>query len=258
MVSHMNKNLSVIIAEDKTFDRKKLELFANQLGLKVVSSVGSGEWLIDDFNKFVPELVFLDIDLAGIDGLTAYKKILEQGHSPYLIMVSGSQDSKLILKGFQMNCIDFVSKPVTIERLTEAVNKARVIIEKDLLLANPAPVKIIQIKSHYRTYLINENKLIYAHKIKGGHKTIVYVEGEQESGVETTHSITDIQEQCSNIIFSPNQSNLINVNYIKNVYASENFFGTYIIKLQYKDIEVELPRRKRKEFELLYSQAASQ
>lgn len=254
----MNRQLSVIIAEDKPFDRKKLELFSHQLGLKVVSSVGTGEWLVDDFNKFVPELVFLDIDLVGIDGLTAYKKILEQGHSPYLIMVSGSLDSKLILKGFQMNCLDFVSKPVTLERLTEAVDKARCTFEKDLLLANAMPVKIIQIKSNYRTYLINENKLIYAHKIKGGHKTIVYVEGEKECGVETTYSLADIHEQCSNIIFSPNQSNLINVNYIKNVYASESFLGTYIIKLQYKDIEVELPRRKRKEFELLYSRAAAQ
>jgi DNA-binding LytR/AlgR family response regulator len=251
----MNRQLSVIIAEDKPFDRKKLELFANQIGLKVVSSVGTGEWLIDDYNKFVPELVFLDIDLEGIDGLTAYKKILEQGHSPYLIMVSGSQDSKLILTGFEVNCLDFVTKPVTLERLTEAVDKARKTIEKDLLSARAMPSKIIQIKSNYRTYLINENKLIYAHKIKGGHKSIVYVEGEKDSGVETTHSLTEIQEQCTNIIFSPNQSSLININYIKNVFASEYFLGTYIIKLLYKDIEVELPRRKRKEFEALYTGA---
>jgi DNA-binding LytR/AlgR family response regulator len=248
----MNRQLSVIIAEDKPYDRQKLELFSNQLGLKVISSVGSGEWLIDDYNKFQPELVFLDIDLTGMDGLTAYKKILEQGHSPYLIMVSGSQDSNLILAGFKMNCLDFITKPVTLERLAEAVEKARITLEKDLLLANTQPSKIIQIKSNYRTFFINETKLVYAHKIKGGHKSIVYVDGEKESGVETTYSLTEIYEQCSTIIYSPNQSNLVNINYIKNVFASSHFFGTYIIKLVYKDIEIELPRRKKREFEELY------
>ncbi|MEW9698626.1 LytR/AlgR family response regulator transcription factor [Paenibacillus sp. SI8] len=249
----MERVLTVIIAEDKLFDRQKLELFANQLGLKVVSAIGSGEWLIDDCVKYKPDLIFLDIGLNGTDGLTAYKRVLEKGLSSYLIVVSGTQDSTLILAGFKMNCVDFVTKPVTYKRLSEAVEKAKATIEKDLLISTAIPSKIIQIKSKYHTIFLNENKLIYAHKVKGQHKSIVYVEGEEESGVETSASLKDIHDQCSEFIFSPNQSTLINVNYIKKVFASDNFLDSYIIKLDYKDTEIDLPRRKRKEFEQLYA-----
>ncbi|WP_206704665.1 hypothetical protein [Paenibacillus alvei] len=47
----------------------------------------------------------------------------------------------------------------------------------------------------------------------------------------------------------PNQSNLIKVNFIKKVFASESTFRNYIIKLLYKDVEIDLTRCKRKVFE---------
>lgn len=248
----MNRGLTAIIAEDKPHDRKNLELYAHDIGLKVLSSVASGEWLIDECIKFKPDLVFLNLGLNGTDGLSAYKKILEHGIKPYLIVVSGTTDSNLILAGLKMNCIDVVRKPVNFERLSEAVEKVKLAAEKDLLLSKTVPGRIIRLKSNYRTIFINENNLIYAHKLKGAHKTLVYISGENEEGVETTTTLTEILSQCSKMIFMPNQSNLVNINYVKKVFASEKTLGTYIVKLQYNDVEIDLTRRKRKVFEELY------
>ncbi|BFH10898.1 response regulator [Paenibacillus melissococcoides] len=248
----MYRALTVIIAEDKPLERQNLEDYTNQLGWKVVSSVGSGEWLLDDCIKYEPDIVFLDVDLNGTDGIAAYKSILDHGLKPYLIMVSDLFDSDLILAGLDMNCVDFLTRPISYERFMEAAEKATVLVEKDLFFSRSVPGNIIKIKSNYRTFFMNENNFIYAHKVKGEHKAIVYAEGIKESGVETTTSLTDIQSQCSDFIFAPNRSNLINVNYIKSVFASDKFSGTYIIKLGYKDIEIDLTRRKRKEFEQLF------
>jgi DNA-binding LytR/AlgR family response regulator len=250
----MNRSLSVIIAEDKPFDRELLEKYAGQLGLKVVSSLGSGELLIEDAIKYVPDLLFLDIGLSGsIDGLTAFKRILENGQSPYLILVSGTTDVQLILDGVSMNCIDFVTKPVTFDRLKSAVENAKTIIRKDLPVSKAVSGKIIQIKSNYRTIFINENKLIYAQKLKSERKSVIFVEGESEYGIETKASLSEIQSQCSEFIFSPNQSNLINVNYIKKVFARVRLLSTYVIQLDHNNVEIELSRRRRKEFEHQYS-----
>lgn len=38
----------------------------------------------------------------------AYKRLMEKGINPYLILVSGTQDYSLVLAGLEMNCIDFV------------------------------------------------------------------------------------------------------------------------------------------------------
>jgi DNA-binding LytR/AlgR family response regulator len=247
----LNK-LTVVIAEDQEIDRLKLEHFANELDLKVLSSTGTGEWFVEDCLKFHPDLVFLDIGLQGLDGISAYKKLLESGQIPYLIMVSGTQDHSLVLAGLEMNCIDFVTKPVTLDRLGAAVKKANTMIEKDRAYSVITPGKILKVKSNYRTYFINEDKLIYAQKLKGEHKTIIYVEGENESGIETSASLADIQSQCSEYIFTPNKSNLVNIKHIKSIYASYQFLGTYVIKLSYNDVEIDLSRRKKKQFEQLY------
>jgi DNA-binding NarL/FixJ family response regulator len=250
----MNRPLTVIIAEDKPQDREKMEQYAHDMGLKVLSSVASGEWLIDDCIRYKPDIVFLNVGLYGTDGLSAYERILQYGVKPYLLMVSGTQDSSVILAGLKMNCIDFISKPVSLERLSEAVEKVRRVAEKDILFSKAIPGRIIQVKSSYRTVFINENNLIYAHKLKGAHKTVVYVDGELEEPFETTTSLTEILSQCSQMIFMPNQSNLINVNFIKKVFASDRTLGNYIIKLLYNDVEIELTRRKRKMFEQSYNQ----
>lgn len=61
----MNRQLSVVIAEDHDIVRTMLEDFANRLDLKVMSSSGSGEWFEEDCRKYSPDLVFLDIGLNG-------------------------------------------------------------------------------------------------------------------------------------------------------------------------------------------------
>lgn len=250
----MEKKLTLIIAESQSFDRRTLELYAERMNLKVVSSLGSGKWLIEDCLRLKPDLVFLDFNLKGIDGVTAYKNILEQGLNPYLIIVSGTEDYSLVLAGLELNCLDYVTKPITFARLYTAVEKARLLIKKDIHFTNKPSGKIIRIKSNSRSVFIHEDRLIYAQKIKGVHKTILYVEGEKETGIETTASLIEIQSQCSKIIYAPNQSNLINLNYIHSMFASYDTLGNYAIRLTFNDIDISLARRKKKEFEQIFAE----
>ncbi len=248
----MNTPLTVIIAEDNTDDRERIEEYAHYMGLKVLSSVASGEWLVDDCVRYKPDIVFLNVGLNGTDRLLAFEKIIEHGIKPYLIMITSSHDLSIILAGLRLECLDFLSKPVSLDRLSEAVDKVRKAVERDLLISKSIPGRIIQLKSNYKAVFINENNLIYAHKLKGAHKTMIYIEGELDGGLETTTSLTEIQKQCSEIIFMPNQSNLINVNFIQKVFASERTLGNYIIRLLHNDVEIDLTRRKKKIFEEIY------
>ncbi|MDN4067627.1 response regulator [Paenibacillus vini] len=242
--------LTAIVVGDENQDRDILEQYARHMGLIILSTVASEKWLIEDCLRYEPDIVFLDINFNA-NNLDAYEKVLQHGLKPHLILISTMEDSSLILAGLKLNCIDFVIKPFSYTRLLEAVEKVRRSIEKDLLISKALPARIIQVKSNYRTVFINENNLIYAHKLKNTHKTFLYVDGERESGIETSLSLAQIQSQCSQIIFMPNQSNLVNIQYIRRVFASENNLGTYIIKLD-NDVEIDLSRRKRKSLEQLF------
>ncbi|MEK8130630.1 LytTR family DNA-binding domain-containing protein [Paenibacillus filicis] len=249
----MSRALTVVIAEDQEPDREKLVLYAKRLGLHVLSSVGSGKWFVEDCLSFKPDLVLMDIGLAEVDGITAYKRLAELGVTPYLILVSGTTDSSLLLAGYELNVVGFVTKPVTFERLSAVVGKAVKAFERDLAFTEAlADTRIIEIKSNHKPIFINENKLIYAERYKAERKVKIYVAGEDP--IVTRSSLAEIQVQCSEQIFHPNKSQLVNLNYIDSVYASVEFFGTYTIKLTYGHTEIDLSRRKRKEFERLYSQ----
>lgn len=249
----MKRKLTVIIAEDNPFDRNKIELYAHELNLKVVSTVASGEWLIEDCVKYEPDIVLLNIGLNGTDGISAFRRVKEKGIKTHLIMVTGSQDVKLILEAINLNCIDFIHKPLELNRLSIAIGKVRDLIEKELLISKSAPAKILKITSKHKHLYLNERNLIYAEKLKNTHKTVLYLDGEeQNTGVETKMSLSEIQAQCSEWIFAPNQSNLVNMNYIHKVYASEKYMGRYVIRLHFTDTEIDLTRRNRRKFDELY------
>lgn len=249
----MNMQLTAIIAEYKPLDRELLARYAHDLGIKVVAKVASGEWLIDECEKYEPDICFLNISLSGIDGLSAYKILKERGINPYIVLVTSNMDSELLLRGLKMNCLDILNKPIKYDQLTEVVNKAMELVERDLLISKSTPGRIIKIRSLHKTLYVNENNLIYAHKVKREHKSLVFIEGISESGIETTTTLTYILKQSSENIFLPNPSNLINLKYIQSVYASDKYMGTYIVKLIYKDVEIELSRRKKKEFDQLFA-----
>ncbi|MEF3304163.1 LytR/AlgR family response regulator transcription factor [Paenibacillus sp. GYB003] len=246
----MARALNVIIAEDQEPDREKLVLYSKKLGLNVLSSVGSGRWFKEDCIKYKPDLVLLDIGLAEQDGVSAFKELVDMGISPYLIMVSGSNDPAHLLAGYELSCLSYVTKPVTFDRLSSAVEKARQMFDRDLAASNPIETKIIEIKSNHKPIFINENRLIYAERSKIERKVHVFVWNHEP--IISNSTLSELYAQCSDNIFFPNKSQIVNLNYIDSVYASLDFFGTYKIKLNFQSVEIDLSRRKRKEFESVY------
>tara|TARA_R110000787_G_scaffold211281_3_gene321140 strand:- start:87618 stop:88250 length:633 start_codon:yes stop_codon:yes gene_type:complete len=81
-----------------------------------------------DFLRAVSSLpmgcVLLDLRLPNMDGLSVQRKLIEMGiHLPVIIM-TGYGDVPLAVKAMQMHAVDFLEKPISIERLLEAVERA--------------------------------------------------------------------------------------------------------------------------------------
>ncbi|MFS0874032.1 LytR/AlgR family response regulator transcription factor [Paenibacillus xylanilyticus] len=244
----LKKNLTAIIAEDNINDREKMEKYAKGLGITILCSVASGEWLIDECVFYKPDVVFLKNDLNGTPGLTAFEKLMDYGITmPYLIIFADKLNAELMLAGLQLDCLYFLNKPLKLNQMSKAIHKVRIAMERDLRIANGSPGRIIHLRSNYKTFYVNELNLIYAHKLKGAHRTIVFIDG-NENEITTSSSLKEILSQCSNSLIMPNQSNIINMKYVKQVYASEMSLGNYIIQL-HNNIEIDLPRRNRRMFE---------
>ncbi len=65
-----------------------------------------------------PDLLFLDVDLNGLTSLDLLKTI---GYQPMVIFITSHTD--FAIKAFELNAVDYLLKPISLERLTKAIEK---------------------------------------------------------------------------------------------------------------------------------------
>lgn len=113
--------MKALIVDDERLARKELmKLLEDHSSIEVVGEAANAdeaEKLIEDLN---PELLFLDIQMPGRTGF----QLLESLDSAPLVIFTTAYD-EFAIKGFEVNALDYLLKPITSERLSEAVHKVQ-------------------------------------------------------------------------------------------------------------------------------------
>ncbi len=123
--------MKALIVDDERLARKELmKLLEEHPSIEVVgeaTNADEAEKMIEELN---PELLFLDIQMPGRTGF----QLLESLDSAPLVVFTTAYD-EFALKAFAVNALDYLLKPITAERLSEAVHK---ILEKERVKAGRA------------------------------------------------------------------------------------------------------------------------
>ena len=167
-----------------------------------------------------PDLVFLDVQMPGLNGLGVIRKLQEKG-VPLPHFVLATAYDHYAVDAFRFEAMDYLLKPIDKERLKLTVDRARRAILEG---ARPAPhseppaprphrTKLL-VKSHNRNFIIDANDMIYA-TIQDGLITIVATNIEGQSNYRT---IEELQSNLDPEIFwRVHRSYLVNINRIKEV-----------------------------------------
>lgn len=117
------KGLSIYIVEDDAFQAFILEKMINRLGYDVVGKSTTGEEAVLQAVQLKPDIIFMDISLAGdMDGIDTAISIQEQ-ISTKIIYVTGNSDEHHRKRAEATVFSDFLSKPVTKDILEHALKK---------------------------------------------------------------------------------------------------------------------------------------
>lgn len=115
-------SLSAIIIDDNTGDindlSRKLKRYCPQIEL--VAQCSSSALGIMKIRECRPEIVFLDVQMPGMDGFEMLKKL--NNYDFTLIFVTAYE--RFAIRAFQVNALDYIVKPVLPESLKNAVLKA--------------------------------------------------------------------------------------------------------------------------------------
>ena len=115
--------MRVLIVDDEPLARARLAaLLGECAAVEVVGSVGDGETALGAINQLQPDLLLLDVNMPGLDG-TALAQRLGDRARPQVIFCTAYEAHAL--KAFELGAIDYLLKPVRLERLREALQRAQ-------------------------------------------------------------------------------------------------------------------------------------
>ena len=116
--------MHVVIVDDEPLARARLrELLAEQPGVTVVAEAGDGHAALHACAEHQPDLVLLDIQMPGIDGLETARHLAAFEPRPAVVFCTAFDAHAL--SAFDAQAIDYLVKPVRPERLAAAIERVR-------------------------------------------------------------------------------------------------------------------------------------
>jgi two-component system LytT family response regulator len=124
----MLATLRVLIVDDEPLARDCMRLaLRDAAGVTIVAECGDGASAVDAIRRHSPDVVFLDVQMPGLDGFGVLERI-DSGTIPVVVFVTAF-DSHAI-RAFEVNALDYVLKPFPDERLLAALDRARTTIHE--------------------------------------------------------------------------------------------------------------------------------
>ena len=117
--------LRVLVADDEPIARRRLkDLLSAIPGVRLVAECANGLSALDAIDSTTPDLVLLDIQMPGRDGLSLAEILLERESGvPVIVFVTAHAEHAV--RAFDVRAADYLLKPFHADRLSVAVDRAR-------------------------------------------------------------------------------------------------------------------------------------
>lgn len=115
--------MRVLIADDEFLARARLEvLLRDCAGAELVASVGNAREVLAALPQHRPEVLLLDIEMPGVDGLALAERLGRMAPPPQVVFCTAY--AQHAMRAYELKAADYLLKPVRLERLREALDRA--------------------------------------------------------------------------------------------------------------------------------------
>lgn len=238
---------AIIIDDIDAIRSKNIALITEHCpNVAIIAEADSVETGVEVIKKYLPDLVFLDVEMADGTGFDLLQQLMPINFK--VIFITAYQE--FAMKAFRFSAIDFLLKPIDPDDLTEAVKKAEQSLNKEILelqfstlfanIERPKNLQKLILKTAEKIFSVNVQDIIRCESDKN--YTTFYLINGQKLLVSTT-----MKEYETMLVpmgfFRSHQSHLINMLYFDHYVKGD---GNAIVM---KDkIAVPLAIRKKEEF----------
>ena len=255
--------LSAVIVDDEQLARDELAFLLKSVGdVNVVAQGKNGVEAVSLVREHSPDLLFLDVQMPGLDGFGVIKKLLDK-KVPLPRIVFATAFDQYAVKAFEVNAVDYLLKPFDKKRVAQSVQRARQKTESqsgptdriETLMRmvesqKPHTAKIL-LKAAGRLFLVDQKDICYA-SIEDG---VISVVTGGANGMEGQSNCRTLEELLSNLdpnlFWRAHRSYLVNINRIKEVVPW--FKSSYQLRMDdKKQTEIPVSRAQTKRLRELF------
>lgn len=224
-------SLSAVIVDDEQLARDELAYLLQSIGdVDVLAQGKNGVEGVNLIKEYNPDLVFLDVQMPGLDGFGVIKKLIDRKVALPQVIFTTAFDQYAV-KAFEVDAVDYVLKPYDKKRIAQAIEKAKKNLESsepasgdqriDALVkmleqkqTAPAGQSKILLKANGRMFLVDQKDICFA-SIEDGVITVVAANMEGQSNCRTLEELLESLDQSA--FWRAHRSFLVNINRIKEV-----------------------------------------
>lgn len=119
----MNDVLRVLIVDDEELGRDVLRVRIEDMpDIEIIGEAADGRSAVEEILRLRPDLVFLDVQMPGMDGLEVLETVARE-YLPAVVLVTAHDDHAI--RAFELHALDYLLKPVSMKRLVAALDRAR-------------------------------------------------------------------------------------------------------------------------------------
>jgi two-component system response regulator LytT len=244
--------IGALIVDDEQPARDELAFLLKSFSdIEVLGQGKNGPEAVTMIRDLEPQLVFLDVQMPGLDGFGVIKKLLEKKVRLPLFVFATAYDHYAV-HAFEVNAIDYLLKPIARSRLEKAIGKVQRMIETadmthqkldklvQMVEERPAVAQRskLMVKSAGRLLLVDSDDVIFASVVDG----VISIVTKDLEGHSNFHTLEDLQDNLdAKTFWRTHRSYLVNINRIKEVIPW--FKGSYQIKMaDQKQTEIPISR----------------
>ncbi|WP_373060873.1 sigma-54-dependent transcriptional regulator [Gemmatimonas sp.] len=113
----------ILVVDDEPGIRQALGQLLEYEGYEVKTAAGGAEG-ITIYDSFRPQLVFLDVKMAGLDGLEVLKRLRQADPNATVVMISGHATIQTAVEATQLGAYDILEKPLDTDRVLVLLRNA--------------------------------------------------------------------------------------------------------------------------------------
>lgn len=224
----------VIIVDDEAPARSLIkEYLSDYPELVVLEECNNGVDAVNAINNFKPSIVFLDIQMPGLNGFEVLTHLEELPH----IIFSTAYD-QYALQAFEVHALDYLLKPYTKERFAQAIKRTKNVstdylsqlqnLAESLNTSNTYPENIL-VSSKNKLVAVQVADIIRI-EAEGDYSKLVTASGNFLSN----YGISQMEQKLNPQLFiRVHRSAIININYVKEVFKHP---ASYDIVMNNKDV----------------------